>query len=676
MLPGRERSPGIIERAINSSFNERTGLTGLTGIGPRRLQAYADAGVRTLGDLLFLLPKKYVAFEPILEIASLEQNHSAAIHVTVRESRTLRHRKPARTRLQVEDSTGVLTAWVFGHRFLDRNLGEGKRLRMLGKLRDKAFQVSHWWEPDPHDSESSCIAQYALPEGIAPRLHRRLLEQALEGVKERWNRIPVLGESGDPMDRLTLYRSLHFPQSSMEADRARRTLALGEAIRLQKGLARLRALRGTRPAYSPDFLQDCLDRYQAILPFSAHAGQRRVVEDCLHDLTGPRPMTRLLSGEVGAGKTAVALFPLLVAAMSGKQGALLAPTEILAIQHAEFLKPVLERAGLAAPLLLSGKRNSRRRISSEQPVIVGTHRLLSRPVKFEQLAAVVVDEQHKFGVRQRFTLWAKGDRPDLLMISATPIPRTLSMTRFGHLDHSILALPPERQRRVTSRLLTGDERAQVLPRIEQELAKDGRVLVVCPAIGGVPDQPAKMPAAVPVGDWLRRHLSTPVALELLHGKMESEEKAAVISRFARGESRVLVTTVVVEVGVDVPDASMVVILGAGRFGLSQLHQIRGRVGRRGQPAQCLLVSGDPADATRERLEMFCETDDGFRLAQEDLELRGPGQLEGFRQHGLFHTAFPEVLTDESLMKRAQEIHKSLAPQDFDPPGVAPRRWIW
>jgi ATP-dependent DNA helicase RecG len=659
----------------------------LKGLGPKRAAAWRAAGVATIADLLRVPPRRHARFAAATPIAALEADAPACVRVELVRRHGSGRRGIVATRLDVRDESGEITAILFGPRWLARAFARSEKLLLRGEKRRRGgkdeFLVRAWLHGEELPAEDpDCRApvlqpHYALPDGIAPRLHRRQLRALLEELapelrtaKPAW----VARAAGEGATLHELLRALHFPRDEAEQRRARRAFALEAAIAIQRRLRAARRSRARRLARPFEQAQAWLADYLALLPFVPTDDQRRALEECAEDLRSPQAMARLLSGDVGSGKSAVAFFPLYVAARAGRQAALLAPTEILARQHEATLRSWLAPAGIAARLH-----------ELDAPIVVGTHRLLSAPVRFRDLAAVVVDEQHKFGVKQRWRLLEKGRRPDLLLVSATPIPRTLAHTLFGHLDLSLLAQRPFDARRVTSELLLGEARRELGARLRSELEAGGKAFVVCPAIGGGGDEAPAGRATISaerIAAWLARELpGFPVAL--LHGRLDPAQKQERLAAFAAGATRALVATVVVEVGIDVPDATLAAVLGAERFGLSQLHQIRGRVGRRGHPAKCLLVSADPSEEARERLEQFTRIDDGFALAELDFARRGPGELLGTKQHGLVAGLYPEALLDPELVALAKELsedlhdgRKSSPGKPFRGRGVASTAGIW
>ena len=670
-------------------------LDRLKGIGPKRAELLRASGLATVGDLLQLPPHRHLSFAAPTPIAALEVGVAATIRVRVRRRKGSGRRGIVVSRLDVEDESGALPAWLFGPRWLVKQYKTNEEVVLFGEPQARNGATSFLVRATLHEEElpagrvAALLPAYRLPEGLAPRLHRRWLRAALLALSDRlaaerpeWAAVAL----GASVSLAELYRSLHFPRDREEAARARRAFSFAAAVELQRRLLSERRQRIARRGGAYPMVARDLADYRAALALPLTGDQERALAEVAADLATPHAMSRLLTGDVGSGKTAVALLPLIVAARAGRQGALLAPTELLARQHAQTIAPIAAALGLPPPVLCAaGEEAGRTRAPLEAPLVVGTHRLFSSGTRFRELAAVVVDEQHKFGVRQRFRLWSKGERPDLLLVSATPIPRTLAMTLFGHLDLSVLSERPFTRRQVTTELLLDEARRDLAARIRAEVGRGGKVFVVCPTIraGDEGEGGPRRAAAESFAPWLAGRLADPGQLALLHGRMESAEKRARLADFTAGRLRVLVATVVVEVGIDVPDATLAVVLSADRFGLSQLHQIRGRIGRRGDPASCLLVAVKASEAARARLAAFAATDDGFKLAELDLEQRGPGELLGTQQHGLAAGLYPEALTDATLIAAAREVasrpedhHKSHLRKPFRGRTVASSEWIW
>jgi ATP-dependent DNA helicase RecG len=511
---------------------------------------------------------------------------------------------------------------------------------------------------------------YALTEGLTADKLRQAIATVLPAVAAWPDPLPKgLRDAYGLMDRAVALGQIHRPDDQAQLQSARTRLVFDEFLMLQLalGLRRERLRRQSAPALLAPAQANLVQRFLALLPFELTGAQQRVLAEIHGDLARPQPMARLLQGDVGSGKTVVAIAALLTAIEAGWQGVLMAPTEVLAAQH--FLKigqwlPQLAVSGA----LLTGATPARRRrqllqdlANGQLQLLVGTHALLEDPVQFERLGLVVVDEQHRFGVRQRNRLLAKGLQPHLLSMTATPIPRTLALSVYGDLDVSqIDELPPGRTP-IRTRLLRGSERDQAWELIREQLALGQRAYVVLPLVEE--SEKLDLRSAVEV----HRHLADQVFPEfqvgLLHGRLSSEAKQRAISAFAGGQCQVLVSTTVVEVGVDVPEASVMVVEHAERFGLAQLHQLRGRVGRGAAASYCLLINDSQQALARQRLEVLVGSTDGFEIAEMDLRLRGPGQVLGTRQSGLPDLALASLSDDGAVLEQSRQVARRLLEQD-------------
>ncbi|MDQ7819526.1 MAG: ATP-dependent DNA helicase RecG [Armatimonadota bacterium] len=649
----------------------------IKGVGPARAALLARRGLRTVEDVLFHRPHRYEDRSRLARIADLipgQRQTTQGVVLALSEKRRGTYQFMA----ALADDTGVLRAIWFGQRHLRRTIRRGMRVIVYGRVeRAGGLQmVVDDFEVLTGDEEDTLHTGRIVPvhpatEGLSPRALRtivdRALAQYLDDVPEL---VPeeIRRRLGLP-DRRWAVRALHFPASLADAEAARRRLAFDELLVLQLGvLLRRRARRGAdaKARYADPGL---LDRFVAALPFPLTAAQRRAIEEIAADLRRPVPMHRLLQGDVGSGKTVVAAAALWLCAAGGFQGALMAPTEILAEQHFRTLRRLLDPLGVRV-VLVTGAASGRERAAvrellarGDAQVAVGTHALLEEDVVFARLALVVVDEQHKFGVAQRAALRGKGPAVDVLVMTATPIPRTLSLTVYGDLDVSILdELPPGRGE-VRTYVRGPDRRAQVYAWVRDQVRAGRQAYVVCPLIEESDSLQAE--AAVRLAARLQQEVFTDRVVGVLHGRMRPEEKEEVMDRFRRGEVAVLVATPVIEVGVDVPRATIMVVEDADRFGLAQLHQLRGRVGRGGETSYCILLAGSPSPAAAARLQIMEQTRDGFEIARRDLELRGPGEVLGTRQHGLPDLKMADLLTDEDILEMARAEAQAILQADPD-----------
>lgn len=660
-----------------------TELRYLKGVGPRRAEKLAEAGFELLEDLLYVLPFRYEDRRSFATIDELEIGAVRTIEVSVVSSRLIRTRRRNFTifEAEVEDESGQVRAVWYNRRYLEAAFTAGRRVVLFGKTvvkRGRTVLENPDYEfLDAEDTQGihtgRIVPVYRKLADLTPRMLRQLLYRALADLDEGTlsERVPAeISGRHDLMPRIEALRRVHFPEPDADLvelherrTAAHRTLAFEEIFLVQSALAIRR--HGFRKkergiAYEvPDALRTKLAR---MLPFKLTAAQKRVLREIGADLRSPHPMNRLLQGDVGSGKTIVALLALLVAIENGYQGALMAPTEILADQHFRSLKMMLDAGGIECPMLLftgslraSQRREVEGRIASGQAkLVIGTHTLFEGGAKFRNLGLCVIDEQHRFGVMQRSRLADKGRHPDVLVMTATPIPRSLAMTIYGDLDVSTIdELPPGRTP-VKTVIRREKDRKRVYAGLRSEISRGRQAYVVVPLVEETANSDLK--AATAFTKQLTGDLA-PLSVGMVHGRMKPQEKDAVMLAFATGELAVLVATTVIEVGVDVPNASVMIVEHAERFGLSQLHQLRGRVGRGAAQSYCVLMVGKdiPSKVADERLGVMVETTDGFRIAERDLELRGPGVLFGTQQHGLSDLQFlAEVIRSPELLFAARD----------------------
>jgi ATP-dependent DNA helicase RecG len=651
----------------------------LPGVGPATARVLAAAGIRRIGHLLTLVPR---AYEDRATIRSLESPGSAGDKVLVRGTcgpftvrRTRRRLWIATTLLRGADGELPL-AWFSAYR--PGGLpAEGDEVLLFGRLgrnRSDRLQMVNPERLADGAEESRLHPVYRAVDGVSPARLRRLVGAARgmvpsvedplpEGVRRRLG-LEDLGESLAVLQDPFAIGDEDIAAVMRGDSRWHRRLAFNELLLLQTELARRRVGRASTPGprcVVDDPLRDTAVR---MLPFELTAAQRRVVGEIAADLQRPSPMARLLQGDVGSGKTVVAAMGMLIAVRNGLQAALLAPTEILAEQHARSLAALFRPAGIDVDLMTSGLAEpQRRRVRSrfaggDGSIVVGTHAIFQEAFSFCRLGLAVIDEQHRFGTAQRQSLVAKGTDPHVLVMTATPIPRTLALGLYGDLDVSVIdELPPGRTP-IRTEIRHFDRRARIEAFLEAEIRDGGRAYVVCPAIDE--GDATGAPSAQDRYQALQRALPG-IGVGLVHGRMARAERDAVTSAFRDGSIQVLVATTVVEVGVDVPEASVMVIEGAERFGLSQLHQLRGRVGRGRRSSWCIAVVGDSVgDEGIRRLQTFASTADGFRLAEEDLAMRGPGELTGLQQWGALGFRFADLARDADLLAAATEVSRELA----------------
>ena len=620
-------------------------VTALPGIGPAREKCLRTLGLHTIYDLIADFPRRYEDRSHIVAIADLQPGESACIEAIVAAPpRTARIRRGMEiTSLTVADHSAKLSLRFFNQKYAAETLQYGETYYFYGALSPNAptrQMVAPVFEraDAPAVQTRRIVPVYSLTAGLSGKVLARTIRQALDAclpalpevlpqaVRERYGLCGVA----------EAYRNIHDPADEPSLERARRRLIFEEFFVFSAGLQLLRARR-TAQRRTP-YPAQSLKPFCAALPFPLTGAQKRAMDEIARDLQSGAPMNRMLQGDVGSGKTVVAAAAAYLAVQGGEQAAFMAPTEILAEQHYRSLAPLLARFGIRTALLTGAMKNTEKAAvraalaAGETQVVIGTHALLTEQTSFLRLGLVIADEQHRFGVAQRGALAAKGEAPHLLVMSATPIPRTMTLVLYGDLDVSILdELPPGRQK-VETFLVGEPMRERINAFIRRQVTEGHQVYIVCPAIEE--DEQSTLKSAEAWAGTLQQTVFPDCRVALLHGRMKGAEKDAVMRAFAAGESDILVATTVIEVGVDVPNATLIVIENAERFGLSQLHQLRGRVGRGSAQSYCVLFSSNKNELTRERLKALCATNDGFRIAEQDLALRGPGDFLGSRQHGL------------------------------------------
>ena len=638
-------------------------ITILKGIGPTKAKQFANLNIFTLGDLICHFPRGYEDRTRLIPIEKLEVDTPACFKAMVMNSpRTTHIRKGLDlTKVQVADHTARLNLTFFNNKYVAEQLQYGQEYIFYGAVSGD-FIGYNMTNPvferldAPAVTTRRVLPVYPLTAGLSNASVLKAVQQALAlcDPPEEIIPEPVRREYGIlPADRA--YRAIHEPDSMAEAELAKKRLIFEEFFVFSAGLSLMRAARAEKKTAPYENLE--MRPFYASLPFTLTGAQQRAVEDIRTDLSRGTPMNRLVQGDVGSGKTMVAAAAAYLAAGNHKQTALMAPTEILAEQHFASLEKLFAPMGIAVGLLTGSmtvkqKKTIRERIENgEVQIVVGTHALLTDATRFQNLGLVIADEQHRFGVAQRSRLSAKGEDPHLLVMSATPIPRTLALLMYGDLEVSILdELPPGREP-VDTFLVTESYRPRINAFIRKQVAEGHQCFVVCPAVEE--NEELGMKAATVWAETLQQTVFPDLRIALLHGQMKAAEKEAAMASFARGEADVMVATTVIEVGVDVPNATLMVIEDADRFGLSQLHQLRGRVGRGRAKSYCILTSRNRNQETLQRLKALCKTTDGFKIAEEDLKLRGPGDFFGSRQSGLPTFRVADLSFDLQTLKDAQ-----------------------
>jgi ATP-dependent DNA helicase RecG len=628
------------------------GVETLPGVGPAVSKKLAKLGLRTVRDLLEHRPRRYEAAADEVRIADLLADgeevaiEGEVLRTTVRRPR----RRLAIVQARIADSSGQITAVWFNQAWLAEKLQPGTRVRLRGQLKRNEFTVRSY-DLNGASATADFAPVYPASEDVSVKKLRELAGRALDYARDFADPLParVKAAAGLPQRADALW-ALHRPRDEADGERGRRRLAFDELLVLQLGLARRRRGREQQEAPSLGEPGELVARYRAWLPFKLTEHQERAIGEIDADLSRQTPMERLLQGEVGSGKTVVALYALLRAVEAGKRGALMAPTETLAEQHFLTLEEPCRELGVRLALLTRSVKDE----VADAQIVVGTHALIQEGVELDDLAVAVVDEQHRFGVEQRRAITG-GRTPHVLHMTATPIPRTLALTVYGDLAVSEIAKPPADRKPVKTAWVTEERSSEAYKRLRKHLDDGRQAYVVCPLIEESETSVAR--AAEREAERLRKGELKGYRVGLLHGRLRPAERRELMARFKARELDVLVATTVIEVGVDVPNATIMIVQEADRFGLAQLHQLRGRVGRGAEQSYCLLVSRPRealTDSAQARLEALVASNDGFELAETDLEIRGEGQLLGTKQAGLSDLRFTRLRADRKLLEQARK----------------------
>lgn len=687
------RVPKTLPLASSSStLTLDQALTYVPGVGPKSAEKLSKLGLYTVRDLLYYYPRDHIDYARQVTIRELVEGETVTLVGTVRRCTCFsspRNTKLTILELVIHDRSGQLKLNRFyaGTRYSNRGWQEqqkrqyptGATIAASGLVKKTKFGMTldnpeievlqHQGDAIDSLKVGRVVPIYALTEGVGADLVRRTVITALPAIKQIQEALPpTVQQEYGLTDIQTAIADIHFPPDAMALERARRRLVFDEFFYLQLGLLQRRqSQRETQASAVLAPTGQLIDRFSDLLPFQLTDAQQRVVNDILNDLQKSVPMNRLVQGDVGSGKTVVAVIALLAAIQSGYQTAMMAPTEVLAEQHYRKLVSWFNLLNLPVELLTGSTRAAKRREIHAQletgvlPLLVGTHALIQDTVNFQRLGLVVIDEQHRFGVEQRARLQQKGEHPHVLTMTATPIPRTLALTLHGDLDVSqIDELPPGRKP-IKTTLLSGRERMQAYDLIRREIAQGRQVYVVLPLV----DESEKLDLKSAIEEYqeLQEKVFPEFKVGLLHGRMTSAEKEESISQFRDNETQILVSTTVVEVGVDVPNATVMLIEHADRFGLSQLHQLRGRVGRGDSQSFCLLMSSSKTETARQRLKVLEQSQDGFFIAEMDMRFRGPGEVLGTRQSGLPDFALASLVEDQAVLELARGAAETMMTND-------------
>lgn len=658
---------------------ESTKIKELKGIGEKTEKLFHKIGVDTVGDLIRYYPRGYDVYEEAVPISEAAEGRvvtvTGAVYGRIQVGGSPRMQV---TTLHVKDITGTLRVIWFRMPFLRTTLSGGGVITLRGRIVRKkdALVMEHpeiFYPPEKYEEKLHTLQPvYGLTAGLTNNAVVKAVRQAFDNLNLSRETLPeeIRLRYGLAEYNYAL-RGIHFPEDKEVFCHARNRLVFEEFLEFILALRKLKS--GSEKFRNEYVMESCpeVERFIAELPFALTGAQEKVWREISDDLASDTVMSRLVQGDVGSGKTIVAVLALMTAALNGYQGAMMAPTEVLARQHYESITKLFEEHGLAIKtVLLTGsmtakeKRKAYDRIECGlAKIIVGTHALIQGAVNYDNLGLVITDEQHRFGVRQRETFAEKGGAPHVLVMSATPIPRTLAIILYGDLDISVIDELPANRLPIKNCVVDTGYRKTAYAFMKKQITQGRQCYVICPMV-----EESESLEAENVTDYaasLQEELGGEIAVDFLHGKMRQKEKDAIMDRFSQRESQVLVSTTVIEVGIDVPNAAVMLIENAERFGLAQLHQLRGRVGRGKHQSYCIFMSGSKAKETRERLEILNKTNDGFKIASEDLKLRGPGDLFGIRQSGLMNFKIADVYQDAKILKQANEAADWLIENDHE-----------
>ena len=658
-------------------MNEKSSIGKLKGIGEKTEALFLRIGVNTIEDLIRYYPRGYDIFEDPVPISQLEEGKTAAVTGAVfGRIQVSGNQRLQITTLYLKDLTGTLKVIWFRMPFLRNTLGKGGPITLRGRVVRKreglVMEHPEIYYPSAKYEEKRHSMQpvYSLTAGLTNNAVIKAVKQALDCVSEKMNILPrkVEEKYGFP-PYVQAVQTMHFPENKESFIRARERFAFEEFLIFILSLRRMKhsETRVENPFSLPD--HPLLARFLDQLPYQLTGAQKRVWEEIRADMQGPTVMSRLVQGDVGSGKTVIAFLALLLAGLNGCQGALMAPTEVLARQHFETISGMLERYSipLKAELLTGSmtaqqKRKAYEKIESVSvSIIIGTHALIQEKVHYKNLALVVTDEQHRFGVRQREALAGKGRSPHILVMSATPIPRTLAIILYGDLDISVIDEMPKNRLPIKNCVVDTSYRETAYRFMKKQVQEGRQCYVICPMV----EESEKLEAenVMDYSSMLSEEMGDQIRVGSLHGRMKQQEKDEIMDSFGRNEIQILVSTTVVEVGIDVPNATVMLIENAERFGLAQLHQLRGRVGRGQYQSYCIFMSPSKSKETKERLEILNHSNDGFFIAGEDLRLRGPGDLFGIRQSGILDFQTADVFQDAKLLQAAGTTAEEILAED-------------
>lgn len=645
---------------------ETDGIRCIKGVGEKAEKNYHKLGIYQIGDLLHYYPRSYDIYQPIQPVEQMAEGRVMVVEVSLAAQPKVAYAGKLKIlNCQMRDSSGTLLVVWYNMPYLLRSLKMGQRYILRGKIIRRGSRLQMQQPKILKREEYVNLLYklqpiYPLTAGITNQAIVKAVRQALQETDLSGDLIPLeIRKECDLILHKKAIQDIHFPENEKAFYRARKRLVFEEFFLFALALQQMKQNR--QKMQSSYVLQpgDKVEQLLESLPFTLTEGQKEAWMDIRHDLQSGYVMNRLVQGDVGSGKTIVAILALLTVAEQGHQGAIMAPTEVLAKQHYETFCELLEPLGIRVGCL-TGAMTAREKKQVQQSlmdheidIVVGTHALIQEKVHYADLALVVTDEQHRFGVKQREGFFTKGQEPHMLVMSATPIPRTLAIILYGDLDISVIHGLPQGRLPIQNCVVGTDFRPQSYRFMEKEVGKGHQVYVICPMVEESENMEAEN--VVDYAASLRAALSPSTRIEILHGRMRSEEKNEIMERFGRGEIDVLVSTTVIEVGINVPNATVMMVENAERFGLAQLHQLRGRVGRGSAQSYCIFMMGNPSKETKERLQVLEESNDGFYVSEKDLSLRGPGDLFGIRQSGALDFKLADIYQDADILKQANEM---------------------